>query len=190
MLPGFDNFNPSCTQKSCHIVVPRLASVPHKLPNTIGHRHTEMTSALLPSSALRITQLSVSVISVLKFKHTYFTISAKTKLYKNANGQNNDDKAKKPTLGSHSISINYCNILAYFCITHNKCKASLTVLSYHIETGFQSVFYCFAVALCPGIYQFLLAVLHAKCRFLHAYMIILANTKCMQTCTGSRTMWQ
>jgi len=29
----------------------------------------------------RITQLLVSVISLLKFRHTYFTISAKTKLY-------------------------------------------------------------------------------------------------------------
>jgi len=31
MPPGFDNLNPSCTQKSRHIVVPRLVSVPHKL---------------------------------------------------------------------------------------------------------------------------------------------------------------
>ena len=46
-----------------------------------------------------------------------------------ANGQNNDDKAKKHTLGSHLISVNYCNILAYFRITHNKFKATLTVLS-------------------------------------------------------------
>ena len=34
------------------------------------------------------------------------------------NGQNNDDKVKKPTLGSYSV--NYCKILVYFCITHNK----------------------------------------------------------------------
>ena len=40
------------------------------------------------------------------------------------NGQNNDDKTKKPTFGSHSIFVNYCNILAYFCITHNKFKAT------------------------------------------------------------------
>ena len=46
------------------------------------------------------------------------------------NGQNNVDKAKKPTLGSHSISINYCNIFAYFRITNIKVKATLTVLSY------------------------------------------------------------
>ena len=44
------------------------------------------------------------------------------------NGQNNDDKAKKPTLGSHSISVNYCNILAYFHVTNNKIK-TLTVLT-------------------------------------------------------------
>jgi len=41
-----------------------------------------MTSALLPSFALGTRQLSVSVISVLKFWHTYFTISTKTKLYR------------------------------------------------------------------------------------------------------------
>ena len=29
------------------------------------------------------------------------------------NGQNND-KVMKPTLGSHSFSVNYCNILVYF----------------------------------------------------------------------------
>ena len=71
MPPGFDNFNPSCTQKSNHI--PRLASVPHEL---------KKTSALLLSSVLRITQLSVALISLLKFRHTYFTISAKTQLYR------------------------------------------------------------------------------------------------------------
>ena len=78
-------------------------------------------------------QLLVSVISLLKFGHTYFTISAKTKLYRKANGQNNDDKVKKPTLGGNSISVNYCNILAYFCVTNNKFKATLIFLSsmYH-----------------------------------------------------------
>ena len=35
--PGFDNFNLSCTQKSHHILVPRLVSVPHKPPKTIGY---------------------------------------------------------------------------------------------------------------------------------------------------------
>ena len=44
------------------------------------------------------------------------------------NDQNNDDKAKKPTLGSHSISVNYCNIV-YFRVTNNKFKAVLIVLS-------------------------------------------------------------
>ena len=45
------------------------------------------------------------------------------------NGQNNDDKGMKPTLGSHSISINYCNILMYFRVTNNIFKAPLIVLS-------------------------------------------------------------
>ena len=44
------------------------------------------------------------------------------------NGQNNDDKIKKPTLGSHSISINYCNNLEYFRITHKRSEMSVTVL--------------------------------------------------------------
>ena len=43
------------------------------------------------------------------------------------NGQNNDDKVKKPTLSSYSISVNYCNIL-YFSVTNNKFKAALIVL--------------------------------------------------------------
>ena len=44
------------------------------------------------------------------------------------NSQNNDDKAKKPTFGSYSISVTYCSILAYFHITHSKFKAALTIL--------------------------------------------------------------
>ena len=51
--------------------------------------------------------------------------------------QNNEDKLKKPTLGSHSISVNYCNILAQFRIMHNKFKATLTILSRcesHLQT--------------------------------------------------------
>ena len=73
-------------------------------------------------------QLSISVISFSKFGHTYFPISAKTKLYKK-DCQNNDDKSKKPTLSSQSISINYCNIIAYFRVTVNKVIAVLIVLS-------------------------------------------------------------
>ena len=45
------------------------------------------------------------------------------------NSQNNDDKAKKPTHGSHSISVNYCNILAYFRVTNYKFKRALIILS-------------------------------------------------------------
>jgi len=54
MPPGFDNFNHSCTQNHL-IVVPRLASVPHKLPKTIGHRHSkwlELYFCLLLSESL------------------------------------------------------------------------------------------------------------------------------------------
>ena len=71
-------------------------------------------------------QLSVSVISLLKLRHLD---SAKKSYTEETNGQNNDDKAKEPTLSSLLISVNYCNILTYFCVTHNKFKAALTVLS-------------------------------------------------------------
>ena len=120
MPPGFDNFDPSCTQKSHHIVVPRLASVPHKLPKIIGHRRSkwlELYFRLLLSESLSSqshwypfwnSDIPTSQ-SVLKQSYTEDT-----------NGQNNDDKTKKPILSSHSISVNYCNIPAYFHITHNK----------------------------------------------------------------------
>ena len=87
------------------------------------------------SSALRITQLSVSVISVLNSDIPTSQSALQQSYTKDTNGQNNDDKAKKPTLGSHSISVNYCNILVYFRITHNKFKATLTVLSYDFWFG-------------------------------------------------------
>ena len=74
-------------------------------------------------------RLSVSVISILKFRHTYFIIIAKTSYRENTNAQNNDDKVKKPTLESHSVSINYCNIFAYFHITDNKVKPALIISS-------------------------------------------------------------
>ena len=49
----------------------------------------EMTWAILLSSAFRNIQLSVSVISLPKYGHSYFTISTKIKLYRKTNGQNN-----------------------------------------------------------------------------------------------------
>ena len=70
MPPGFDNFDPSCIQKSYHILVPSLVSVPHKPLKTFGH-------FCLSFTALRNTQALVSVIFLPKFRHTYFTISAK-----------------------------------------------------------------------------------------------------------------
>ena len=82
------------------------------------------------SSACRNMQLLVSVISLLKFGHTYFITALKQSNTENTNGQNNNDKVKKPTLGSHSVFVNYCmHIFVYFCITNNKVKATLIVLS-------------------------------------------------------------
>ena len=54
------------------------------------------------SSALRNMHLSVSAMSLLKFGHAYFTISTEESYTDKTNSQN-DDKARKPTLGSHSI---------------------------------------------------------------------------------------
>ena len=137
MPPGFDNFNPSCTQKSRHIVVPRLASVPYKLPKTISHRRSKW---LQPYFRLLLSKSLSSRSQWYPFWNSNIPTSQsalKESYTEDANGQNNNDKAKKPTLGSHSISLNYCNILAYFRITHNKFKVALTVLSCHwaIPTG-------------------------------------------------------
>ena len=44
--------------------------------------------------------------------------------WENTNGQNDDDEVKKTTLGSHSVSVNCCNILTYFYITNNKVMRS------------------------------------------------------------------
>ena len=42
---------------------------------------------------------------------------------------------------SHSISVNYCNILAYFHVTNNKFKATLTVLrNCEIPGGMETFF--------------------------------------------------
>ena len=119
MPPGFDNFNSSFTQKSHHILVLRLASVPHKLPSHRCSKWLELYFLLLlsesPSSRPQWYPFWNSDIptsqSVLKQSYTEET-----------NRQNNNDKAKKPTLDSHSISVNYCNILAYFHVTHNTFK--------------------------------------------------------------------
>ena len=70
------------------------------------------------------------------------------------NCQKNDDKIKKPTLGSHSISLNYCNILAYFRITHNRFKAVLTVLSTLLKVTVNSITKCLNTAtICNEMWQ-------------------------------------
>ena len=129
MPPGFENFNPSCTQKSRHIVVARLASVPHKLPKTIGHRRSKWLQHYF---RLLLSESLSSGSQWYPFWNSDIPTSQsalKQSYTEDTNGQNNDDKIKKPTLGSHSISVNYCNILAYFHIMHNKFKAVLTILS-------------------------------------------------------------
>ena len=122
----FWQLQPFLYTKNHHILVPRLVSVLHKLPKMIGHHRSKWLELyfrllLLESPSYRSPFWNSDIPtsqSVWKQSYTEGT-----------NGQNNDDKVKKPTRGSHSISVNYCNIFAYFHITHNKFKAALTVLS-------------------------------------------------------------
>ena len=60
---------------------------------------------------------------------TYLLHNLKQSYTEKTNSQNNDDKVKTLTLGSHSVSVNYCNILVYFCVMNNKVKSALIVLS-------------------------------------------------------------
>ena len=133
MPPGFDNFNSSCTQKSHLIMVPMLASVPHKLPKTTGHRRSKWLQLYF---RLLLSESLSSRSQWYPFWNSDIPTSQsalKQSYTEDTNGQNNDDKINKPTLGSHSIFVNYCNILAYFRITRNKFKAALTVQSRHIH---------------------------------------------------------
>ena len=51
---------------------------------------------------------------------------------------------KKPTLGSHSISVKYCFVLVYFRVTNNKIKAPLTILrNLPTHMNFESILYSF-----------------------------------------------
>ena len=63
--PGFDNFNPSCTQKSHHSLVPRLVSVPHKLPKTIGHHHFTSVFCSQNHTALRLGDIPSEIQTYL-----------------------------------------------------------------------------------------------------------------------------
>ena len=114
-------------------MVSRLASVPHKQPKTIGHHRSkwlQLYFRLLLSESLS----SRSQWYLFWNLDIPTSQSALKQSYKeDTNGQNNDDKIKKPILGSHSISVNYFNLLVYFRITHNKFKAALTVLSWHTD---------------------------------------------------------
>ena len=68
--------------------------------------------------------------SVLKQRYTEKT-----------NSQNNDDKAKKPTRSSHSISVNYCNIFAYFHVMNVLlCSALLVFIASSITLFLKNLF--------------------------------------------------
>ena len=100
---GYDNFNSSCTQKSHQILVPRLASVPHKPPKTIGHRRSkwlELYFCLL----LAETRSSRSQWYPFWSSDIPTSQSALKQSYtEKTNGQNNDDTAKS----LHSAAIQF-----------------------------------------------------------------------------------
>ena len=85
-----------------------------------------------------LNHISPSVQTYTSLKLGAFLVAVHESLKKSytekTNGQNNDNKATKPTHGSHSISVNYCNILAYFRVTDNKFKPALSVLSRHFQS--------------------------------------------------------
>ena len=70
----------------------------------------------------------VSVIPLLKFRIPTSQSALNQSCAEKTNVQNNNDEAKKSTFGSHSISVNYCNTIAYCRVTNNKVKATLTIL--------------------------------------------------------------
>ena len=126
MPPGYDNFNSSCTQKSHQILVPRLASIPHKLPKTIGHHRLKWLERYF---CVLFSETRSSQSQWYSFWNSDIPTSQsalKQSYREKTNDQNNDYKAKKPTLSSHSIFINYCNIIAYFRVTKYKVKVTLT----------------------------------------------------------------
>ena len=86
-----------------------------------SQKHTALGLSDIPSEIH--TQLPISQ-SALKQSQSYT---------KKTNGQNYDDKAKKPALSSHSLSVNYCNILTHFLVTNNKVKVALIVVSESIK---------------------------------------------------------
>ena len=135
---GYDNFNSSCTQKSHQILVPRLMSVSHKLPKTIGHHRSKWLEHYF---CLLFSETRSSQSQWYPFWNSDIPTSQsalKQSYREKTNGQNNDDKAKKPTLGSHSIFGNYCIIIAlYFRVMKKKVKATLTSLIPLVPTKFR-----------------------------------------------------
>ena len=93
------------------ILVPRLVSVPHKLPKTIGHRHSKQLELYF---CPLLSETCSSRSQWCPFRNSDIPTSQpalKQSYTEKTNGQNNNDKTKKP---SHSISVNYCNIFTYF----------------------------------------------------------------------------
>ena len=103
-----DNFN--CTQKSHQILVLRLLSVLHKSLKTIGCRHSKGLELFFSQNHVAFSLR----ISLLKSRILTPQSALKQAMQKKRNCQNNNDRAKKLTLSSHLISVNYCSIFTYF----------------------------------------------------------------------------
>ena len=73
-----------------------------------GESYAETTKG---DRSLSIEMTWALLSSALRHRYTYFTIGTKTKLYRTV--------TVKSTLGSHSIFVNFCNILAYSHVTNN-----------------------------------------------------------------------
>ena len=79
MPRSYDNFNSSCMQKCYQILIPKLVSISHKPPNTIGHRRL----SIMYFCVLSETRNSRSHVVISHLKgHTCFTINTNAKLYR------------------------------------------------------------------------------------------------------------
>ena len=126
MPPGDNNFNSSCTQKIHKILFPRLVSFLHKPPKAVGHQRSKRFEFYF---CLLLSETCSSWSQSYPFWSTDIPTSQsalKQSFTEKTNGQDNDDKIKKFTLGNHLV---FGSILLYFHVTNNKVMAVLTILN-------------------------------------------------------------
>ena len=112
-------------QKSPQISVPRLEGVPREDDHHCLQKSLEVYFCLLQKH----TDIGLSDIPSEIQTYLLYNQCQNNAYTEKNDDQNNDDKVKKPTLSSHSISMKYCNIIVYIPVTNNKVKATLIVLS-------------------------------------------------------------